>query len=271
MPGFYFSFGLHLVQMTRQIKILALLLLGLGPVLFAQQPGDVCVVAAKQLNMRTGPGTGHPVVMGLQFGQPVLFIEKADESWWKVKLDEIEGFVSAKYLSIDSTLKPEDIIGWEKVSIFSGSKPDCYNIKPEHDREMDNFLKVNIGTHTDVVIKLIEQTTDQCIRIVYINSNDSYHIRHIPEGDYYLKIAYGQDLRKKIIDGQCYVKFLRNPLYEKGEDILDYHVKVTTTQVKDGVYENYSIPSYELWLDMVWGNPQNNFNSTEISEGEFNN
>lgn len=253
----------------RLVKIIGALF-AFYPVLLAQQSNSVWIVTSDMLNVRSGPGVNYPVLTELQFGQPVLIIEKTDANWWKIAIDGIEGYASSKYLQPDTALQPADIVGWEKMDIFSGSKPDCYNINPQYDKNIDNYLKVNVGSHTDVVIKVIDKSDENCIRIVYINSSDAYHIRNIPQGRYYLKIAYGSDFRKKIIDGLCHVKFLRNPLYEKGEEILDYHVEETETQVGNDIYTNTSIPSYELWLDVMWNTAQNNFDSHKISEEEFN-
>lgn len=56
------------------------------------------------LNVRKGPGTDHEIAGKFPKGTKVLFIEKSeeDEGWFKVKNeeDELEGFVSAKYLKL---------------------------------------------------------------------------------------------------------------------------------------------------------------------------
>lgn len=224
-------------------------------------------VTAKTLNMRSGIGTNNPVVKKLSQGDIVNLVNKSNQLWWQIEAEGELGYVFAKYLM-------EDLSGWEKTNYSSGTAPSCENINPKYDRKIDNLLRVNVGSGTDVVIKLmkIESYKNECIRIVYIRSGDVYDIKNIPEGQYFLKIAYGKDYRKKKIDGKCYVKFMKHALYEKGTEIFDFHlVKKPNTKVGNSIYENWEIPSFELSLDVIEtiGISQS-FNSSGISEAEFN-
>lgn len=151
--------------------------------------------------------------------------------------------------------------GWEEKDIKNGQLPVCYNFNPRKGK-VDNFLEVTVGGGTDVAIKVIDLLTNKCVRYVFINSGSTYKIKNIPEGLYYLKIAYGKDWLSKVESKQCVGKFIRNPLYEKGEDIINFNIKNT----KDG----YSIPSFELKLDVVGTGNYNSFASQDISENEFN-
>jgi hypothetical protein len=128
---------------------------------------------------------------------------------------------------------------------------------------MDNYLRVIVGNNTDVVVKLMKKSySDECIRIVYVRAGDSYDIRNIPEGLYYLKIAYGRDYRQKIEGSQCKVRFVKSPLYEKGEEILDFR--------RRNIPGGYQEPSYELTLNVISTYGGSEFNSNTISEAEFN-
>jgi hypothetical protein len=108
----------------------------------------------------------------------------------------------------------------------------------------------------------MNKKTNKCIRYVFINSNSSFYIRNIPEGIYYLKIAYGKNWMSKIEDGKCVGKFTSNPSYEEGKDEMDFTIRET--------YDGLSIPSFELSLDVVASNSLNKFSSQNISENEFN-
>ena len=96
--------------------------------------------------------------------------------------------------------------------------------------------------------------------VKYLQSN--YNKSNIPEGQYYLKIAYGKDWLSKVENGQCIGKFIRNPMYEKGEEIMDFNIQNTIG--------GYSIPSFKLQLDVVSNDISNSFSSQNISESEFN-
>jgi hypothetical protein len=113
---------------------------------------------------------------------------------------------------------------------------------------------------------------DECIRIVYVRSKDTYEIRNIPEGRYYLKIAYGKDYRQKVVDNQCYVKFMQNAQYEKGVEVLDFNkIKQPDKKIGNEIYENWNVPSFELSLDViVTKGTKSTFKSNDISEAEFN-
>lgn len=151
--------------------------------------------------------------------------------------------------------------GWKEQPINNGLMSSCYNFKPKRSK-IRNHLEVYVGSGTDVVIKLINVNTEKCIRYVYINSQTSYRITNIPEGRYYLKIAYGRNWLSTTKNGKCIGKFIRNSLYEKGTDILDYYIKIDANSRR--------IPSFKLQLDVIQNQSQNAFTSSNISEFEFN-
>jgi hypothetical protein len=152
--------------------------------------------------------------------------------------------------------------GWEVSDLSNGLMPACYNFVPYSDRSIDNYLIINVGSGTDVVAKLMNYNTGKCVRYVFINSSTSYTIRNIPEGVYYLKLAYGKKWLSKIENNQCIGRFLKNPMYEKGTDILDYNLISESN--------GYSIPSYEISLDVISSSVNNSFSTANISETEFN-
>lgn len=151
--------------------------------------------------------------------------------------------------------------GWKDTEIQNGPLPECYNFVPQKGK-IDNYLEVYVGGGTDVVIKLMNLETEKCVRYVFINSNSTFRITHIPEGKFYLKIAYGKNWLSKVVNNQCIGKFIRNPFYERGKDILDFN----TIETNDG----YQIPNFSLRLDVIETDTSNSFDSQNISEGEFN-
>lgn len=152
--------------------------------------------------------------------------------------------------------------GWVESNVNNGQLSSCYNFKPKKGN-VNNHLEVNVGSGTDVAIKVINLETEKCVRYVFINSKSSYTIRNIPEGKYYLKIAYGKNWMTKDLKNTCLGKFIRNPMYEKGTDIMDFNRVIDMNGV--------SIPSFKLSLDVISTDISNSFNSHNITEGEFNN
>lgn len=151
--------------------------------------------------------------------------------------------------------------GWKEEEIQNGQLSTCYNFKPTKGK-VKNRIEVIVGGGTDISIKVMNLETEKCIRYVFINSGTTYSIENIPEGKYYLKIAYGKDWLSKVENGQCVGKFVKNPFYEKGEDILDFNIQRNNN--------GRSIPSYKLSLDVVSSGISNSFNSQNISENDFN-
>lgn len=226
------------------------------------------IVNSKTLNIRSGPGKEYEVINTLSYNNKVRLIQKHENGWWFIEFNELKGFVFSSYLIIDS------YSGWEEKNYISGITPDCENVIPKYDYEIENYLRINVGLGTDVVVKLIEhnETKDECIRVVYVRSGDVFEIKNIPQGEYYLKIAYGKDIRKKIIDNICYVKFMKNAKYEKSKEFLNFSlVKKPNKKIGNEIYENWEVPSFELFLDIIETTYTNNtFKSSDISEEEFN-
>jgi tetratricopeptide (TPR) repeat protein len=226
------------------------------------------IVSAVSLNMREGAGINYKIITTLSEGDEVELIDNFSNEWWKVVSKEYEGYVVSKFLVLDQ------YSDWDKKNYQTGTAPDCENVTPKYNYEIDNFLNINVGSNTDVVVKLmrIDNFVDECIRIVYVRGGESFKIKNIPEGKYYLKIAYGKDYRSKIINNQCYVKFIKNAQYEKGKETLNfYNIREPDSKIGDKIYKNWSIPSFELSLDVALTNSkQFGDDSKNISEIEFN-
>lgn len=221
--------------------------------------GETYIVNSKTLNIRKEPNKTSDVIANLTLGDKVKLLNSDNSTWWLINDGINQGYVFSQFLKLDP------YSGWEKKNYISGETPECENIVPQYDNKINNYLKINVGSHTDVVIKLMKKKADGdiCIRIIYIRKNETYYLRNIPEGNYYLKIAYGSDWRQKIVDQNCYGKFMKNALYKIGEESLDYNIIHK--------YDRVQIPSFELSLDLIVTNEsKSNFNSNEISEIEFN-
>lgn len=215
--------------------------------------------ATQTLNIRDSTSAKSKLIKSITKGGIVNVVEQYDNGWWLVNYQGYEGFVSAKYLN---------------KYYISGDEPECYNINKESDINIDNYLRINVGNNTDVAVKLMRYNSymETCIRAVYIRAGESFEIRNIPQGQYYLKIAYGKNFRQFTENGQCIMRFSQNALYEKGTDILNYEkVKLPNKYINGEEYENWSIPSFELKLDVVITNSKGkSFKSSNISEKEFN-
>jgi hypothetical protein len=156
----------------------------------------------------------------------------------------------------------QDGADFSTVDPQTGQTPSCYSFTQETDNTLDNFLRVNVGGEADVVLKLINNINGKCIRYVYIKAEDSFSLRYIPAGVYYVKIAYGNEWAVSGNGNECAAKFLHNNLYQIGNDLLDFNPV--------GSYDGMQIPSYELILRTYSDSRKNEFDAENISEEEFN-
>lgn len=164
-------------------------------------------------------------------------------------------FVSSYSLCQDNN---DDFYG---IVINTGDKPECISCKSLYNTKIDNFLRIDARGSTDVVVKVINNFTEECIRCVFISGGSEYYINNIPEGIYYLKIAYGYNWSKKVIGSFCFAKFATDAHYQIGNDLLDYYVKES--------YNGYQVPSFELILKVITNSRKNEFDADNISEEEF--
>ena len=81
----------------------------------------------------------------------------------------------------------------------------------------------------------------------------------IPQGQYYLKLAYGKDwMEHDNGNGTVEGKFTSNVSYDKSVDVFDF-----------GKKNSSSIISYVLQINIKDSCLQNNFETVSISEAEF--
>jgi curved DNA-binding protein CbpA len=205
----------------------------------------ICFITIAILNDENSPSNNAPVNGDLNN----TFIEKEI----KPEITDEQKFQNKK----DSLIS----LGWQEQDINNGQLASCYNFKPKKG-QIDNYLEIVVGGGTDVAVKIMNLNTEKCIRYVFINSGSTYEVKNIPEGKYYLKIAYGRNWVSKVVSGQCIGKFIRNPMYEKGEDILDFNLQHYS--------KGYRVPSFKLSLDVIATDITNSFNSENISEDSFN-
>ncbi len=149
--------------------------------------------------------------------------------------------------------------GWYiPKSIPSGELSKEYGVHSKFGQQ-DNYFDIKVGFGCDVAIKIVNKANEQCIRYVFVPENTTANIQMIPQGQYYLKLAYGKDWMEYdkgngIVEG----KFTSNVSYDKSVDVFDF-----------GKKNSSSIISYVLQINIKDSCLQNNFETVSISETEF--
>ena len=82
-------------------------------------------VKASTLNIRSGPSTGDSVVGSVSSGKIVVILEKSSSSWYKINYEGKVGYVSADYLTNESTAENFNVTGkLNSTGVRVRSKPD---------------------------------------------------------------------------------------------------------------------------------------------------
>lgn len=149
--------------------------------------------------------------------------------------------------------------GWYvPMNIPSGELPKKYGIKSKYGQQ-DNYFDIENGDGCDIALKIMDISTNQCIRYVYVPENTSVNIQMIPLGKYILKLAYGKKwMEYDNGDGTLNAKFTDNVSYERSTDVFDF-----------GKKNSSNIVNYLLQINVQDSKQHNNFNSIGISEDEF--
>jgi len=168
---------------------------------------------------------------------------------------EVLNLAEEKDTKIDSSLNSTtDYSNWQATNYKTGEVPACLRYTPIFDYQINNNLlirNINYGNTdaTEAVVKLIylknhlqKNSEEITARTAFIKIGESHTMKNIPEGKYYLKIAYGTEWKESTINNKCIGRFTINPQYEKGDDIVDF----SSIKTPDGI----EFPSYQLSLDV---------------------
>lgn len=163
--------------------------------------------------------------------------------------------------SIELNSLQEQLIGegwYLPKTVPEGELSKEYGVKSKFGQQ-DNYFDIEIGNGCDVAVKIVDASTDKCIRYVLVPENSSANVQMIPQGKYYLKLAYGKDwMEYDNGDGTIVGKFTKNVSYDRSVDVFDF-----------GKKNSSNIVSYVLQINVVDSNLQNNFGTIEISEDDF--
>ncbi len=146
--------------------------------------------------------------------------------------------------------------GWKLRTPSGGEFDETMGIKPVYGIE-DNYFDITVGNGFDVALKIVDYSTNKCIRYVYAPQNETVTINQIPQGKYYIKLAYGHDWMEYETDSITLGKFTDMTFFEKS-NVFDF-----------GVKNSQQIFNYELEINVINGKAKNNFHTVEIGETEF--
>lgn len=147
--------------------------------------------------------------------------------------------------------------GWSLKKHQGGELGSSYGIPPLHGIQ-DNYFDIILGKGCSVAIKIVDASTDKSIRYVYVPEGEMVTVSEIPQGLYYLKLAYGKDWMEFHTDSVILGKFTRSSFYERSTKAYDF-----------GKKNSQEIVNYRLEINVIDGEAENNFYTERISEEEF--
>jgi len=147
--------------------------------------------------------------------------------------------------------------GWTFKQLSDNELNEEYGVKPVYGLQ-DNYFDITMGEGGNVAIKIVDVATNKCVRYAIVKEKSTTTISQIPQGQYYLKLAYGQDWMELATDSITIGKFTKNAFYEKSRDYYDFGKKNSQEQV-----------NYELRINVKDATGLNNFETTPISEEDF--
>lgn len=147
--------------------------------------------------------------------------------------------------------------GWTFQTLSNGELSEDYGIMPVYGLQ-DNYFDITMGEGYNIAVKIMDASSQRCIRYVYVNENSTATVSQIPQGRYYIKLAYGTEWMELASDSVIVGKFTRNAFYERSCDIYDFGKKNSLDEV-----------NYELKINVKDSIGMNNFETSPISEEEF--
>ncbi len=147
--------------------------------------------------------------------------------------------------------------GWTYEELSSEELDEEYGVKPVYGIQ-DNYFDITMGDGYNVAVKIVDASTDKCIRYAVVAENSTTTVSQIPQGKYYLKLAYGRDWMELETDSITIGKFTRNAFYERSREVYDFGKKNSQQEV-----------NYDLRINVSDEAGMNNFETTPISEAEF--
>ena len=147
--------------------------------------------------------------------------------------------------------------GWTLEQLSNSELGEEYGITPVYGLQ-DNYFDITMGDNYNVAVKIVDANTNKCIRYVVVAENSTTTITQIPQGRYYLKLAYGKDWMELNTDSITIGKFTKDAFYEKSRQVYDFGKKNSLDEV-----------NFDLRINVKDAIGMNNFETSPISEDEF--
>lgn len=173
--------------------------------------------------------------------------------------DPYESAKVSEIIEIEKERRAE-LAKWRGNRLATGSNPySRFWGYPQYART-NNALTVRNTSRDDVIVALVSYTGDRHIGDYYIQRSNTYTIRQIPNGNYYVKQYSGRDWNpeKEVFGGVVKGGFVTEPRFSssRGQSSMRFS--------DDG----YNYTTYELTLETTY-NSGNEFHDSNVDQSEF--
>lgn len=125
----------------------------------------------------------------------------------------------------------------------TGEITDCKDCTTKVDTSIDNSLTVKTIEGTYAIVKVIENSTGNCIRKIFVSKDETFVAKNFPKGSYTVKFALGLDwdFNKK---SKCKLKFKdEKPVFMKVDKPMQFR------KVRKG--DTYEISEFTMNLGIT--------------------
>lgn len=147
--------------------------------------------------------------------------------------------------------------GWVAKTPETGELSNAFGTTNKYGTQ-NNYFDIIVGTGFDVAIKIVDCESGNCIRYVFVPEQSKFSVQDIPQGTYYLKLAYGKNWMELNNGINTIGKFYKNPFYERSKEVYDFGRKNSNEFI-----------NYQLSINVVGDSTNNNFSTVKITEEEF--
>ena len=139
---------------------------------------------------------------------------------------------------------------WSQVKLKTGDVPAGFKVKPLLDKKINTWFAVRLGGSTDAIVKLCRMqgdtpsAGDEVARVAFVKNGESFTFRNLPEGKYYIEVAYGNNYSRNVKNKKLF-RFTNDEYFVRLKEVLDFNL--IREDLPDGRYK-LTTPCYELEL-----------------------
>ncbi len=231
----------------------------------SQSTYGIITAEGNGLNMREGPSTDYDIITAVMDGTRIEILNYEEgQSWYQVKHGSLTGYMSAAYISVESTTPdiPYEPDGDFEAYLTEQGFPESYKegLRELHAKYPDwKFVAAHTGLDWDEVI--YEETNPISTSLVHITEDDSYKSMEKGAYNFNTNTYTGLDSSSWVAASTQAVEFLMDPRNNFDENYIfqflstKYDAETNTASnlqnILDGTFMEGNISGYSKTYNQV--------------------